>query len=85
MDEKFLQAVAYAGISALVSLEQVKIIHGDIKPENILVTGNWIFKISDFSNSFFQGQLLTNCPGTADYSSPELLSINPQKPRIVNN
>ena len=60
VDERFCHAVAYAGLSAILSLEQVKIIHGDIKPENFLVTDKWVFKISDFSNSSFQGKLLIN-------------------------
>jgi len=44
---------------ALTTLHKKNIIHGDIKPENILIDNEGYFKIADFSSARFY-----NCKNT---------------------
>ncbi|XP_039125199.1 serine/threonine-protein kinase GRIK2-like [Dioscorea cayenensis subsp. rotundata] len=61
-------------ISGLMYLHAHDIVHGDIKPENILVTGNGTAKICDFSVSHAFGDgndELRRSPGTPVFTAPE--------------
>lgn len=61
-------------ISGLMYLHAHDIVHGDIKPENILVTGNGTAKICDFSvsHAFEDGNdELRRSPGTPVFTAPE--------------
>ncbi|HEV8537579.1 MAG TPA: protein kinase [Bacteroidota bacterium] len=57
------------------------IIHGDIKPENILITGDGTVKIADFGLARRIGQLISpesnTVSGTVAYMSPEQLQGQP--------
>ena len=54
----------------------VKIIHRDIKPQNLLINNGWKCKISDFGISTVKGALtrMMTCIGTPVYMAPEVLS-----------
>ena len=84
-------------MSGLEVLHDMKIIHCDLKPDNILVCADGHLKISDFGLSvswldprynnhpphFFRGRRLG---GTDGYMAPEIASAytDPQKPRRGN-
>lgn len=61
-------------ISGLMYLHAHDIVHGDIKPENLLVTKSGIVKIGDFSvsHAFEDGDdVLGRSPGTPVFTAPE--------------
>jgi serine/threonine-protein kinase len=77
IDLDFLRVVLAGCLHALHFLHQNGVIHGDIKPSNILVDGQNRVKLGDFGlarrASNDEGSLLK---GTTKYMAPEL--INPQ-------
>ncbi|XP_075519905.1 serine/threonine-protein kinase GRIK1-like [Primulina tabacum] len=61
-------------ISGLMYLHSHNIVHGDIKPDNLLITGSGTIKIGDFSVSqVFEGDNdeLRRSPGTPVFTAPE--------------
>ena len=60
-------------VVTLEYLHQNKIIHRDVKPENILVAGDGHIKLTDFGFSkIFNDKTYTIC-GTPEYMAPEIL------------
>jgi eukaryotic-like serine/threonine-protein kinase len=64
---------------SLKILHDLKIVHGDLKPDNILIKrtsiGKYTAKLIDFDNSYFSGEPPVNneeVVGTLEYYSPEL-------------
>lgn len=64
---------------SLKILHDLKIVHGDLKPDNILIkqtkTGAYTTKLIDFDNSYFSKEPPENTEevvGTPEYYSPEL-------------
>ncbi|KAL4560918.1 hypothetical protein LXL04_033074 [Taraxacum kok-saghyz] len=61
-------------VSGLMYLHAHNVVHGDIKPDNLLVTGSGTVKIGDFSVSqVFQDEndKLRRSPGTPVFTAPE--------------
>lgn len=61
-------------VAGLIYLHQQNVVHGDIKPENLLVGANGHIKICDFGLSHtFEGNddRRRRCPGTPVYTAPE--------------
>ncbi|XP_073137652.1 serine/threonine-protein kinase GRIK2 [Henckelia pumila] len=61
-------------VSGLMYLHAHNIVHGDIKPDNLLITGSGTVKIGDFSVSqVFEGDHdeLRRSPGTPVFTAPE--------------
>lgn len=74
-----LQSVAYQVLSALVYLHGQRMVHRDVKPQNVLVVGG-VCKLCDFG---FAGQLrdgaeaLTSLKGSPIYLAPEIAQQRP--------
>ncbi|WVZ49585.1 hypothetical protein U9M48_000927 [Paspalum notatum var. saurae] len=49
------------------------VLHGDVKPENILLTDGWIAKVSDFGCSTIKDNVQVVPKGTLAYLDPEFL------------
>lgn len=72
--------IAKTAAHCVKTLHDVRIAHGDLKPNNILInkteTGEFIAKLIDFDDSFFEGEINENpeeVVGDFVYYSPELL------------
>ncbi|KAG6783449.1 hypothetical protein POTOM_012898 [Populus tomentosa] len=64
-------------IAGLIYLHHHNVVHGDIKPENLLVTASGRVKIVDFSfGRAFEddNDELLRCPGTPAFTAPECCS-----------
>ena len=61
-------------LNALVDCEEKKVLHRDIKPQNVFVNKNKIFKLGDFSESKEIQETVSNMTqrGTPNYMAPEL-------------
>ncbi len=60
--------------------EQHHVVHNDIKPDNVLVATNGIFKITDFGTVRAIGGENRTAVGTPFYMSPEMVSGKPYHP-----
>lgn len=59
---------------ALVACENHKLIHRDIKPQNILVTDNGAYKLGDFGTARpFEHTVSATVAGTESYMAPEVI------------
>jgi len=80
MLESEVQNIAKQMISALHYLHSNKIIHRDMKPQNILISQNRQLKLCDFgfARALTQQALtLTSVKGTPLYMAPELVQEQP--------
>jgi len=79
--------IYYQIVNAIQYLHKNKIVHRDMKPENIMLTKDMIVKIGDFGLSkYFKRsdiKLQTNC-GSPCYSAPEVLRGNKYKPTPID-
>ena len=86
--EKELVQIMFQIVRALAFLQQNKYAHRDIKPQNVLVFGNKVYKIADFGEAKkVQISKLTNTlRGTELYMSPILFqALQMQKNDIIHN
>jgi serine/threonine protein kinase len=67
-----IQNVARQVLDALAFLAEEKIVHGDIKPENILIDANKKITVVDFGLAFEEGRAPEFLSCTFDYASPEV-------------
>ena len=78
--ESLLAFITFQILQGLSFLTRSKIIHMDIKPQNLLIDNNLNIKITDFSASFSyenykkNQKILLPFSGTRFYMSPEVLS-----------
>ena len=79
--------IFYQIVNGIQYLHENKIVHRDMKPENIMLTKDMIVKIGDFGLSkYFKSndiRLKTNC-GSPCYSAPEVLRGNKYRPQPVD-
>lgn len=75
-----VQQIAKQLVQALHYLHSNRIIHRDIKPQNILVGHNGIVKLADFGfarSMSYNTMVLTSIKGTPLYMAPELVQEQP--------
>ena len=78
--ESLLAFITFQILQGLLCLTKAKIIHMDIKPQNLLIDRNLKIKITDFSASFSYDsykknqKVLLPFSGTSLFMSPEVLS-----------
>jgi serine/threonine protein kinase len=70
------QHVILSLLNAMIRCHRNYIVHGDIKPANILETERGVWKLGDFGacqEALYPSQGLTACKGTPFYIAPEIL------------
>lgn len=70
---------SFCGFQALDYLHSQRVVHGDLKPENVLVSANGDVKLSDFgcSKVIVSGnEYLERCNGTPAFLAPEMMKPN---------
>ena len=72
--DKEILKMALSVLNALIDCEERNVLHRDIKPQNVFVNRNNIFKLGDFSESKEIEQTVSNMTqrGTPNYMAPEL-------------
>lgn len=80
LGEPKTQRITYDLVSALYYLHSHRILHRDLKPQNILMDRNMTAKLCDFGfarNMTMGTHVLTSIKGTPLYMAPELLEAKP--------
>lgn len=72
---RFYAAECFLGLRYL---HRKRIVHGDIKPENIVLTHDGHVKIVDFGGCTKLGCPQSRTHGTPDYFAPEIIKGHPQ-------
>ncbi|RHY35273.1 hypothetical protein DYB32_000226 [Aphanomyces invadans] len=77
MSDRELHGVALQVLLGLAYLHEQNIVHGDLKPQNLLIGERGVVKISDFGisqNLYGSKQKLLEAMGTPAFMSPEMCS-----------
>lgn len=77
--ESLVKRITCDLVSALHYLFNRRILHRDLKPQNILIGSDGLYKLCDFGFARTLGindYLLTSIKGTPLYMSPEMLQMN---------
>ena len=80
LPEEVVQKVAKQLVRALDYLHSNRVIHRDMKPQNILIGANGIVKLCDFGFARAMScktMVLTSIKGTPLYMAPELVQEQP--------
>ena len=80
MPEEEIRKIAMQLVSAQHYLHSNRIIHRDMKPQNVLISANGVVKLCDFGFARAMStntQVLTSIKGTPLYMSPELVKEQP--------
>jgi len=87
-DGRIKKQLVFGIVDGMRQLHASRIVHGDLKPQNVLVTTDYVAKITDFGLSTLRGKSSStvasrqfgeddeervNVAGTAGYMAPELL------------
>jgi serine/threonine protein kinase len=85
LSEKVVQSIARQLVGALHYLHSNRIIHRDMKPQNILIAADGTVKLCDFGFARAMSQdtfVLTSIKGTPLYMAPELVQEKPYTPAV---
>ena len=85
LPESALKEIAAQLVSSVAHLHSLKIIHRDMKPQNILISARGSIKICDFGFARALSQttlVLTSIKGTPLYMAPELVQEQPYNEKI---
>ena len=85
LPEDILKSVAAQLVSALTNLHQHRIIHRDMKPQNVLICANGALKVCDFGFARALScttLVLTSIKGTPLYMAPELVQEQPYDEKV---
>lgn len=93
LDKKDILIIMKSLVHSLRIMHKEKIVHGDLKPDNILIkktrTGTYTTKLIDFDDSYFSGEPPKDremVVGTPEYYSPELFDyISDEEEEIAGN
>ncbi|XP_029177902.1 serine/threonine-protein kinase fused [Nylanderia fulva] len=80
LSEERTQVIACDLVSALYYLHSNRVVHRDLKPQNVLLEANGVAKLCDFgfARSMSTGtHVLTSIKGTPLYMAPELIEEHP--------
>uniref|UniRef100_A0A3B4GKA5 non-specific serine/threonine protein kinase n=1 Tax=Pundamilia nyererei TaxID=303518 RepID=A0A3B4GKA5_9CICH len=77
LPESQVRAIACQLVSALYYLHSHRILHRDMKPQNILLEKSGVVKLCDFGAMSVSTLVLTSIKGTPLYMSPELVEEKP--------
>ncbi|MEQ1503469.1 MAG: serine/threonine-protein kinase [Myxococcota bacterium] len=78
IDDVLKVAVQLVGV--LDHLHQHGVIHGDVKPSNVIVSAKGVAKLIDLGVTSAPGERVEGFRGTLGYAAPELLSGRPVSP-----
>ncbi len=73
--------VALQIVSAVEFLHDAGIVHGDLKPSNVLVSETGVATLIDLGVATLPGEAVTGFRGTLGYAAPELLKNEQPSPR----
>ncbi|CAF2974413.1 unnamed protein product [Rotaria sp. Silwood2] len=85
-DGRIKKKLILGTVLGMIQLHAVNIVHGDLKPQNVLVSKNYTAKVTDFGFATLRGKTSSSIAssvmsddgsavcGTAGYMAPELLS-----------
>ncbi|CAD7971990.1 unnamed protein product [Amoebophrya sp. A120] len=59
-------------LSAFAFLERERVVHADVKPENVLIDPDWRLRLCDFGSAYQEGEAASSL-GTPEYMAPEQL------------
>ncbi|KAI6169982.1 Serine/threonine kinase [Aphelenchoides bicaudatus] len=76
-NQENISFIVYQICCAVNHLHKSKIIHRDLKSENIAVTDGYQIKVLDFGMSRQQSEEMSLSRGAKEYRSPELINRNP--------
>ena len=80
LPEIVVRSIAYQLVAALQYLHQNRVIHRDMKPQNILISANGMVKLCDFGFARAMSShtlVVTSIKGTPLYMAPELVQEQP--------
>ena len=80
LPEETVQSIAKQLVRALYYLHSNRVIHRDMKPQNILIGANGVVKLCDFGFARAMSSntmVLTSIKGTPLYMAPELVQEQP--------
>lgn len=81
LDKEDIKKVFREVCQAIRYLHESKIVHGDIKPENVVMTKRGEAKLCDFGSASRFGQQRSNS-GTLEYLAPESVLSYPQNHKV---